>query len=192
VLFPAAFPQRLHRPDLDPLLASAPETSGMSSSERPPVPQFGRGLKPRERAPGQADGVVELVVVVLAHVPPRTSMALAAPSGKWKTVHPVGPSSYSATPTLKEGKSNLRTRLGGRSSPGLSRRPRSVRPRSCSSARGLLKGSLAGLLREAGCAASSAERLGLPMGSRHCGEVSHADVTSEKADKAKFAAISQD
>jgi hypothetical protein len=30
------------------------------------------------------------------------------------------------------------------------------------------------------------------MGSRHCGEVSHADVTSEKADKAKFAAISQD
>ena len=67
-----------------------------------PLPQFGRdpgcGLKPRERAPGQADGVVELVVADLAHVPPRTSMALAAPSEKWKTVHPVGPSSYSATP----------------------------------------------------------------------------------------------
>src|SRR5438045_7591273 len=37
--------------------------------------------------------------------PPRTSVEQSAPSGKWKTVHPVGPSSYSATPISRPGKS---------------------------------------------------------------------------------------
>jgi hypothetical protein len=38
--------------------------------------------------------------------PPRTSIEHEAPSGKWKTVQPVGPSSYSATPISSPGKSN--------------------------------------------------------------------------------------
>src|SRR5436190_5517287 len=38
--------------------------------------------------------------------PPRTSTEEDAPLGKWKTVHPVGPSSYSATPISMPGKSN--------------------------------------------------------------------------------------
>src|SRR5919109_586401 len=36
--------------------------------------------------------------------PPRTSTEHAAPAGKWKTVQPVGPSSYSATPIWRPGK----------------------------------------------------------------------------------------
>src|SRR5437867_11337408 len=39
--------------------------------------------------------------------PPRMSTEQAAPSGKWKTVQPVGPSRYSATPTSRPGKSNV-------------------------------------------------------------------------------------
>src|ERR687886_159136 len=38
--------------------------------------------------------------------PPRTSVAAVAPPGKWKTVQPVGPSSYSATPISRPGKSS--------------------------------------------------------------------------------------
>src|SRR5512132_638738 len=35
----------------------------------------------------------------------------APPGGRWKTVHPVGPSSYSAIPTRRPGKSNRSSRL---------------------------------------------------------------------------------
>src|SRR5438552_7916869 len=53
--------------------------------------------------------------------PPRTSIASDATFGKWKTVHPVGPSSYSATPTSSPGNSKLSARASAKSVRGASR-----------------------------------------------------------------------
>src|SRR5712691_3063042 len=43
--------------------------------------------------------------------PPRTSRSTVAPPAKWKTVQPVGPSSYSATPIRRPGKSSSSSRI---------------------------------------------------------------------------------
>src|SRR5438552_13553934 len=53
--------------------------------------------------------------------PPRTSIASDATFEKWKTVHPVGPSSYSATPTSSPGNSKLSARASAKSVRGGSR-----------------------------------------------------------------------
>src|SRR5438270_4881193 len=53
--------------------------------------------------------------------PPRTSIARDAVFGKWNTVQPVGPSSYSAIPTSSPGKSNSSARALGKSVRGTSR-----------------------------------------------------------------------
>src|SRR5205814_3409317 len=57
--------------------------------------------------------------------PPRTSIDNDASFGRWNTVHPVGPSSYSATPISSPGKSNSIARASAKSVRG-TRRARSL------------------------------------------------------------------
>ena len=54
----------------------------------------------------------------------------APPGGRWKTVQPVGPSSYSATPTRSPGKSKRSSRLMRRGRPRARRRARRSRRRA--------------------------------------------------------------
>ena len=75
----------------------------------PAAPRLRRRPPPvrtASRRPGRSRSRSSYPAPLTPGEPPRTSIEEAAPAGKWKTVQPVGPSSYSATPISRPGKAN--------------------------------------------------------------------------------------